>query len=521
MLECEPLHDLKGHLKNLFEILPEILDKKISLEVSEVLELDLSKEKKTGADYRLAAMHLLALLRRRTVHQHIVKLLKTIVTVSEILYATDDKRSPRQILRLYNSTWLHHELCNDLFPNPKSIPRTKLFASYLHALSNHAAQQYEIICMRSTNTEHEERLFGQAKKTALNATNRKPNSIIPNILLRLQAKQIKRDMYSTLQTAETRIQKEAQQLGLTQNTTVETDFVITRISSWQAHLQRLSRYLVCGEGIWWHRVDKGYEFHDGNHSPDFHVQGPDLLHFRHTTLKELEEKIAKIWEQVLCESVTLPTPYIKLYDEDGKLTGYKYFDNLDHEPMDTTTTQTEKNDTVEEDTLTNANSTTAEIPNTESDLSGPIGVDETYSIQTATEFCEDVIATNKENEPNTTVTFYKTKLCTAVQKILGSEYTTGAIKRQLDELDTLRHCIRTNKRVPQRTIANYECLLAAVNEHVTARRTVLKKAVKDFENSYYMSHHTLPDLHSNSDYRHLVKSYRSVCRLLEMWDNTV
>lgn len=128
MLECEPLHDLKGHLKNLFEILPEILDKKNSLEVSEVLELDLSKEKKTGADYRLAAMHLLTLLRRRSVHQHIVKLLETIVMVSEILYATDDKRSPRQILRLYNSTWLHHELCNDLFPNPKSIPRTKLFA---------------------------------------------------------------------------------------------------------------------------------------------------------------------------------------------------------------------------------------------------------------------------------------------------------------------------------------------------------------------------------------------------------
>ena len=108
-----------------------------------------------------------------------------------------------------------------------------------------------------------------------------------------------------------------------------------------------------------------------------------------------------------------------------------------------------------------------------------------------------------------------------MQKILGSEYTTGAIKQQLDKLDTLRHCIRTNKGVPQRTIANYECLLAAVNEHVTARHTVLKKAVKEFENGYYMSHHTLPDLHSNSDYRYLVKSYRSVCRLLEMWDNTV
>lgn len=161
------------------------------------------QKKRKRADYRLAAVHLLALLRRRSVHHHIVKLVETIVTVSEILYATDDKRSPRQILCLYNSTWLHHELYNDLFPNPKSISRMKLFASYLHALSNHAAQQYEIICMRSTNTEHEECLFGQANKTVLNATNRKPNSIIPNILLRLQAKQIKCDMYSTLQTAET------------------------------------------------------------------------------------------------------------------------------------------------------------------------------------------------------------------------------------------------------------------------------------------------------------------------------
>ena len=43
--------------------------------------------------------------------------------------------------------------------------------------------------------------------------------------------------------------------------------------------------------------------------------------------------------------VTLPTPYIKLYDEDGKLTGY---DHLDHEPMDTTTTETDKNDTAQQ-----------------------------------------------------------------------------------------------------------------------------------------------------------------------------
>ena len=294
VLDCEPLHDLKGHLKNLLEILPEILDKEVALDLADILEVDLSKDSKTGADYRLATLHVLALFRRQTVHTNICNLLETIVTMSEILYSTDNKRSPRQILRLYNTTWLHHELCNHLFPCPRHIPRTRLFASYLHALTNHAAQQYELVCMRSTNTEHEERLFGQAKAIALNATNRKPNSIIPNILLRLQAKQMKRDMYSTLRNAETRIQKEAHQLHLTQNTMVGTDFITTRMASWQAHLKRVSRYLVCGEGIWWHKTDTGYEFHDGPNSPDFQVQGPDLLHFRHTTLQDLEDKIVQI-----------------------------------------------------------------------------------------------------------------------------------------------------------------------------------------------------------------------------------
>ena len=56
----------------------------------------------------------------------------------------------------------------------------------LHDLSCHSGQQYEIVCLRSVNAECQERLFGQAKRTALNTTNRKPNNVIPEILLRLQ-----------------------------------------------------------------------------------------------------------------------------------------------------------------------------------------------------------------------------------------------------------------------------------------------------------------------------------------------
>ena len=53
----------------------------------------------------------------------------------------------------------------------------------------------------------------------------------------------------------------------------------------------------------------------------------------------------------------------------------------------------------------------------------------------------------------------------------------------MKELDTLRHFIRMNKRPPQRSIANYEHLLAAVSEHVTARCTVLKQLLSVPQNA--------------------------------------
>ena len=105
-----------------------------------------------------------------------------------------------------------------------------------------------MMSLKSYNTEHEERLFGQAKDIATSTSNRKPESIVPNTLLRLQAKQKSKDMYTTLQTAYRKIGKEAKGVsGYTlQNTMVTHDFVKTRISSWQGHLTRISPYLEKG-----------------------------------------------------------------------------------------------------------------------------------------------------------------------------------------------------------------------------------------------------------------------------------
>jgi len=99
------------------------------------------------------------------------------------------------ILRLYNLTWLHFELCTELFTITKVVTHHKLFGQYLHALVVHAPPQYEIVCMKfCTQRVRTDYLDRQNRWRNQQQT----NSIIPNILLRLQAKQVRGDLFKAV-----------------------------------------------------------------------------------------------------------------------------------------------------------------------------------------------------------------------------------------------------------------------------------------------------------------------------------
>lgn len=191
----------------------------------------------------------------------------------------------------------------------------------------HAPPQYEILNLKAANTEHEERLFGQAKNIVQNASNRQPNNVIPNILLRLQARQMKKDLYKSYHESNSRISKAGSELApATENTHIPLTFLTGRMSSWQEHLKRISPYLMPGPGIWWKKTEGGFEFYDGRDAPDTQTNGPQLKHFRNTSLDQIYTNKECIWNDLIQGSVELPTPYIKLYSEDGKFLGYKRFD---------------------------------------------------------------------------------------------------------------------------------------------------------------------------------------------------
>ena len=325
VLDCEPLHDLKGHLSNLLPEIPHLLPPGLKEQCQQLLTTTIQKQKLSGATVRTAAIKLfLKLLQHEAANPLVVRLVHTAVKISEIFYLSDSKRTPKTILQLYNVTWLHHELCAHLIPSPKEQTRSHLFGIYLHDIAVHAAPQYEIVCLRSTNSESQERLFSQIKGTSLRATNRKVETVLPTVLLSLQAKR-KVTAGTAMKKQDTMVSSVAKHVPAYTGTTFDKAFVHKRLHSWQAHLQRICHYLKCGEGVWWSQDTHVYRFHDSDIDPDSYSEGPTLQHFRHRSLPDVYTHNDEVWQELIQSNTNLPTTKIRLYKEDGTCIREKHY----------------------------------------------------------------------------------------------------------------------------------------------------------------------------------------------------
>ena len=244
----------------------------------------------------------------------------TLVQISQCLYSEDVERCPKQILRFYNCCWLHHELSVDLFPNPHE---TALHGVYFHALLNHGPVQQEIINNRSVKTESEEQIFQKAKRCVRDTSNRKSDTLIPNLLIGLEAKEILYGSTSvTVHESDTRVKQAAQFLKQFSGTEVPLKYIRERPYSWQAHLERIAPFLTPGKGQWWdiNQSESDIIFHDGDIHPNYIEKGPSLLHFRDSTLQDVVTQARGEWLQLLNGNVDIPSFEIKIYNEQGQVT---------------------------------------------------------------------------------------------------------------------------------------------------------------------------------------------------------
>ena len=214
-----------------------------------------------------------------------------------------------------------------LFPKPKEVSYDKFFGLYLHSLVVHAPRQYEIICLRSVNTENQERIFQQAKQIAQRCTNRKPENIIPSVLIRIQAKGMTGVLSNVYQSANTRVESVACKTPSFAGTQVTKSFILARSHSWQAHLKRISCFLFPSK-VWWNTTPDGFLFNDGDSDPEYRAEGPDLCHFRSSSIQGIEKRSEETWNRILQLKIEIPIIVLRLFDENGDLTSYHTDENL-------------------------------------------------------------------------------------------------------------------------------------------------------------------------------------------------
>ncbi len=112
-------------------------------------------------------------------------------------------------------------------------------------------------------------MFNQLKSITRGTSNHNPNQILTNIFVRIQeaAKGNSSQRHISFAKEDNEISKLQKCLREKSNTVISTDWQKRYKHHYQAHLERLSHFLVEGPGVWWTTTPEGVEFFDATQAP--------------------------------------------------------------------------------------------------------------------------------------------------------------------------------------------------------------------------------------------------------------
>ncbi|KAK3720987.1 hypothetical protein QZH41_018544 [Actinostola sp. cb2023] len=304
VLFFEPLHCCLDHIAHILEELPHhIKDVHSLLAVKETISITLNKVKIRGTDYRRALLHItIQLMKQAQVPESVLELLLTFSEMMGIYYANEDRRNPRQVLRLYNLAFRHALALESVMLPPKTMTVRRLQGIHYHQGIDHAPLIYRMICFRSISAELFEIFFDRLQDITQKTWSKQPQDLVPNAFLHIIAEDEFEQERDTMAAQENEISKLAKSLPAPSNTMIDRKILIKRSSLWQSHLKNIADYL--SPGCWWQWTDDGsVEFRDGPQEEPSKPAGPSLCHFRSTTIKYLHEDLEVEWEEISCNAV--------------------------------------------------------------------------------------------------------------------------------------------------------------------------------------------------------------------------
>jgi len=187
-----------------------------------------------------------------------------------------------------------------------------MFGRYFHAICYHAPLVHRIISPSSLHTELQERMFNQMQSITRNTSNHSPNQIISNILIRIQEEEKSQSSksLSCLKLQEGTVSKLQKCLKEKSNTIIPHSWKTRYRPHFQAHLERISDFLVDGPNSWWKCTPQGIEFFDETNPP----QNVDCHHnFRSSSLADIDTFLLNKWEKCMELNITLPATNVRTF----------------------------------------------------------------------------------------------------------------------------------------------------------------------------------------------------------------
>ena len=318
----EPMHDVAKHIENVLEELPHHLKDPDKTTFKKIYEKQKSeKQMMRCCDWRKMLLYLTHHLNKISFSGTTIQILKTLSEIQRILYLKDEQRTANEILRLHNTCFQHFVLLKSFFDIDKlsaGLTPEKLYGKYAHNLLVHAPIQYRLISGASLNVEAEERMFSTKKDLTHRKTNFIGDHVITNIVERLQYRMIDKERNKKKENIDTTI-NDIKKYGkhvrkIQENSFFTYDYIQNNVMDWDAHLRRISDFLVFGD-IWWKEDEFGIEFFD--YEPIGTIdQYPQIKHFRSSNLDDVTRDLREHWSTIVKNKIYIPTHIICEGDED-------------------------------------------------------------------------------------------------------------------------------------------------------------------------------------------------------------
>ena len=484
------------------------------------------KDKMRGCDYRLLLLVVYHAMTKIQCRPHVIAILETLAEISHIAYSTYEFRNQKNVLRLSNICYWHHELMRTYFESPKKLTRDKMHGIYPHVMLLHYPKEYRKTCLRSLVEEANEKMFTDLKDIARKTSNRQGQHVIDNGLVRFQQEALSRDM-----SKQNDVTNKISRLGSTLPR-ANTKFPLSMMTSesFQCHLESIPDYLLA-DG-WWKLTEDGIEFFDGANESDSR-EGPIMHHFRSSTTKDILLYLNDCWKQLLLEPSRIPLSKIRIYDEKGQ-----FVRTLKQSFPVHSTSSLEEEEALTDQPLPSASSTYTPIQEEcEEPDSNVVDIEFHVSSKFDLLDTDDTLHslppsnvappttpnndatinctsnTNNQTPKNIPKREYSSTLCRKLAQVLD----LGA-NMSLRIFDKLRVQMRSSAS-SERVFKDYKTVEAKIQTMVLSRHRELEKKIKDWEQSYVVNELREPsiedyDAETSEYYEHMV-----ICKkLLRDWN---